>query len=117
MTKRHPRICGTIIQCADCKTILTVRPAGLGGMLFGDGWSDGDWFMAKDSVWRRGQCAGKCRFLGVGCLEHRIGRKLSADDFRRSARVNFVGRKSARLRRRMRGLRPAKRLVDTSFTL
>jgi hypothetical protein len=31
--------------------------------------------------------------------------------------VNFVGRKSARLRRRMRGLRPAKRLVDTSFTL
>jgi hypothetical protein len=46
-------------------------------------------------------------------LENRIGRKLKADDFRRSAKVNFVGQKSAKLRRRMRGLKPAKRLVET----
>ena len=67
-------------------------------------------------VWRRSQRHGKCRFLCVGCLERRIGRKLSADDFRRSAKVNFEGQKSAKLRHRMRGLKPAKRLVNTTFT-
>jgi hypothetical protein len=70
--------------------VLQIRPHG-----FGIGWA-GDWFMVKNSVWRRGQRAGKCRFLCVGCLEHRIGRKLSADDFRRSAKVNFDGEKSAK---------------------
>jgi hypothetical protein len=66
-------------------------------------------------VWRRGQRAGKCRFLCVECLEARIGRDLTAADFKRSAKVNFAGQKSAELRRRMRGLKPAKRLVDTTF--
>ena len=108
---RH-RICGTILRCHDCDAILTVRPY---GVAFGTDWS-GDWFMVKDSVRRRGQRDDKCRFLCVGCLEHRIGRKLSADDFRRSAKVNFEGQKSAKLRHRMRGLKPAKRLVNTTFT-
>jgi len=85
------------------------------GALFGGG-RDGDWFMVKDHVWRRSQRDGECRFLCVECLEHRIGRKLSADDFRRSAKANFVGKKSAKLRRRIRGLKPAKRLVETTFT-
>jgi hypothetical protein len=71
--------------------------------------------MVKDAVWRRSQRDGKCRFLCVKCLEGRIGRKLSSGDFKRSAKVNFVGRKPAMLRRRMRNLKPAKRLVNTTF--
>jgi hypothetical protein len=81
----------------------------------GGGW-DNDWFMVKDRIWRQGQREGACRFLCVGCLEHRIGRKLTADDFRRSAKVNFGPKQSAKLRQRMRGLKPAKRLVNTTFT-
>ena len=92
-----------IIGCHDCRAILAVRSTGLSRALDGSGW-DNDWFMVKDSVWRSSQRGGKCRFLCVGCLEHRIGRKLAADDFSRSAKVNFVGEKSAKLRRRMRGL-------------
>jgi hypothetical protein len=112
---RH-RISGEVFLCHDCDMVLAVRQAGLGAALgLGGGW-DNDWFMVKDRVWHRCQRAGKCRFLCVGCLEHRIGRKLLADDFSRSAKVNFVGQKSAKLRRRMRGLKPAKRLVNTTFT-
>jgi hypothetical protein len=88
---------------------------GNGLMSFGS--LDLEWFMVKNHIWQRGQRAGECRFLCVGCLEHRIGRKLIADDFRRSAKVNFVGFKSLKLRRRMRGLKPAKRLINTTFTL
>jgi hypothetical protein len=104
-----------IFPCADCTLPLAIRPEGLSAM-FGGGW-EGDWFMVKDRVWQRGQRDGKCRFICVGCLENRIGHKLTADDFRRSAKVNFVGEKSAKLRRRMRGLKPAKRLVNTTFKL
>lgn len=105
---RH-RISGTLFMCADCNTVLAAR-----GGIFGG--TDYDWFMVKDRVWQHGQRGGKCRFLCVECLEHRIDRKLSADDFRRSAKVNFVGQKSAKLRRRMQGLKPARRLVNTTFT-
>src|ERR1043165_5020574 len=98
---------GTVIPCADCNAILSIRPTGFNAA-FGRGWQP-DWFMVKDRVWRLGQRDGKCRFLCVGCLENRIGRKLTSDDFRRSAKVNFVGQKSAKLRRRMRGQKPAKR--------
>jgi hypothetical protein len=103
-----PKISGEVFLCDDCDAVLAVRPT------FGSGW-DNDWFMVKDSVWRCGQRAGKCRFLCIGCLEHRIGRKLTTNDFRRSAKVNFVGQKSVVLRRRMKGLKPAKRLVGTTF--
>jgi hypothetical protein len=99
----------TLFQCADCNAVLAVR----GG--FFSRWNGGDWCMVKDSVWRRGQRSGKCRFLCVGCLERRIGRKLSAGDFKRSAKVNFEAGKSAKLRSRMRGLKTAKRLVVTTF--
>src|SRR5271167_4139773 len=78
MVKRPARICGTIYQCTDCEKNLAMFPTGL----MGSGWQ-GDWFMVKDSVWRRGQLKGKCRFLCVACLEQRISRKLSATDFRR----------------------------------
>jgi hypothetical protein len=101
--KRY-RICGTIIPCADCNGLLAVR----GNGIFGGGWHGGDWCMVKDSVWRQSQRKGGCRFLCIPCLEQRIDRKLSASDFRRSAKVNFVGGKSPLLRRRMRGLKPAK---------
>jgi hypothetical protein len=110
---RAMRISATVFKCHDCDAVLQARPTGL--FSFGTGWQ-GDWFMVKDSVWRRSQRDGECRFLCVACLERRIDRKLSPDDFRRSAKVNFVGQKSTKLRRRMRGLKPAKRLVTTTFT-
>ena len=114
LTNRHSaRVCGDIFQCHDCELLLLIRPAGF--MSFGSGWQS-DWFMVKDSVWRQTQRDDPCRFLCVGCMEHRIGRKLSAADFRRTAKVNFTGEKSALLRRRMRGLKPAQRLVETTFT-
>lgn len=108
------RSCGMAIQCADCHDNLAIFPTSF--LSVASGWF-ANWFMVKDRVWRRGQLKGKCRFLCVGCLEHRIGRKLSAADFRRNARVNFTSQKSAKLRQRMRGLKPAKRLVETTFKL
>jgi hypothetical protein len=39
----------------------------------------------------------------------------TAADFKRSAKVNFTGNKSTRLRQRMKGLKPAKRLKETTF--
>jgi hypothetical protein len=101
------RVSGRVFVCDDCNTVLATR-SGFGGRDF-------DWFMVKDKVWQHGQLDGACRFLCVGCLENRLGRKLKADDFRRSAKVNFVGQKSPKLRRRMRGLKPARRLVNTRF--
>jgi hypothetical protein len=89
---------------------LVVRGVGLGS----GGW-DVEWFIVKDRVWH--QRKGTCRFLCVKCLERHIGRKLTAADFKRSARANFVGNKSALLRQRMRGLKPAKRLRDTHFKM
>lgn len=103
---------GTIVQCNDCGAVLAVRSNGF----FGSGGWDADWYMVKNKVWRQSQHKGACRFLCISCLEQRIDRKLSAADFSRSAKVNFVGQKSTRLRGRMRGLKPAKRLVETSFT-
>ena len=91
--------------------MLAARARGLLGV----DW-DRDWYMVKNSVWRRSQREDPCRFLCVTCLESRIGRKLSAADFRRSAKVNFHLKKSALLHRRMRGLKPARRLVETTFT-
>jgi len=105
------RSCATVFPCADCGMTLTVR-----GTLWGIGDRDSEWFLVKDRIWRQSQRKGECRFLCVGCLENRIGRKLTADDFKRSAKVNFVGQKSPKLRRRMRGLKPAKRLIATTFT-
>ena len=110
---RRQRVCAAVIQCGDCEKTLTIRPTGFS---FGGGYQ-GEWFMVKDRVWQQSQRNGSCRFLCVECLEDRIGRKLLAEDFRSSAKVNFVGEKSDVLRRRMRGLKPAKRLINTTFTL
>jgi len=82
---------------------------------FGGGWY-GDWCMLKDRVWQAATKGSRKRFLCVRCIERRLERKLDANDFRRNAKVNFVGRKSHRLRHRMRGLKPAKRLIDTTFS-
>jgi hypothetical protein len=109
--KRKARVSGQVFLCDGCKACLAIRSFG-----FGFGGMDADWFMVKDAVWRQSQRQSKCRFLCVECLEERIGRELSAADFRRSAKVNFTGRKSDRLRKRMRGLIPAKRLIETRFT-
>jgi hypothetical protein len=113
MTATRHRYCGSVFVCADCKKVLSVRNTGLfgGGLNF-------EWVMLKDRVWQQSQRKGACRFLCVGCLESRIGRNLSAADFRRGAKVNFGDNQrtqSIRLRRRMRGLKPAKRLIETTF--
>jgi hypothetical protein len=110
VTMRH-RVNATICLCDECKAVLMIRPTGL----FGVG-TDNDWYMVKDRVWRVGQRQGACRFLCVKCLETRIERRLSPADFKRSARVNFIGRKSSLLRSRMRGLKPARRLIETTWT-
>jgi hypothetical protein len=112
-TMAKHRISGLVFVCQDCKAMLHVRPTN--NFIGASGW-EGDWFMVKNHVWRQGQRKGKARFLCVSCLEDRIDRKLSAADFRRAAKVNFSGRKSPKLRRRMRGLKPAKRLLHTTFT-
>jgi hypothetical protein len=104
-----------VFTCADCNAILLVRPTGFGALFGGD--YQPNWYMVKDRVWQSGQRSGKeCRFLCIECLERRVGRKLTAKDFSRSNKVNFQGGKSPELRRRMRGLKPAKRLVTTMFT-
>ena len=114
MRNAKHQTCGAIYNCQDCDKRLTVRYDG--GLGFGGGSVDYEWFMLKDRVWALTQRAGKCRFLCVGCVERRIRRKLSADDFRRSSKVNFTHKHSLVLRRRMRGLKPAKRLIETRFT-
>jgi hypothetical protein len=97
---------GTIFQCNDSETNLHTR---LTGLLGPSSWS-GDWFMVKNSVWRASQRKGACRFLCVSCLENRIGRKLSAADFMRSAKVNFEHKDSVILK-------PAKRLRETMISI
>ncbi len=101
-----------VCLCGDCEEILIMRSSGL----FATGGWDCDWCMLRDRVWRAAtQGSPQKRFLCVLCTERRLGRRLNARDFRRNARVNFVGKKSNRLRRRMRGLTPANRLIDTTF--
>jgi hypothetical protein len=73
--------------------------------------------MVKDRVWRAAiKEDGRVRYLCVGRLEARIGRRLTANDFKRSAIVNFRGNKSRRLRKRLEGCKPAKQLRHTRFT-
>jgi len=103
----------TIIVCSDCNLALLMRSNGL----FSQDWPNSEWLMLNDHVWATAQRKSTCRFLCVGCTEERLGRRLSAFDFRRTAKVNFTGHKSACLRRRMKGLRPAKRLTHTTFRL
>jgi hypothetical protein len=63
------------------------RPTGIYA-IFGGGW-EGEWFMVKDQVWKAAT-GDVTRFLCVGCLEQRLGRKLKANDFSRSAKVNLA---------------------------
>jgi hypothetical protein len=110
--KRKHRVAGYVCTCADCRVLLMMRSHGLLGGAY-----DLEWFMVKDRVWHTAQRGDThVRYLCVGCLETRIGRKLTASDFKRSVKINFVGHKTARLRKRMRGLQPATRLRNTVFT-
>ena len=95
--------------CDDCESILMIRGA------FGSG-HDRDWFYLKNRVWESATRGSRKRFLCMLCTERRIDRKLTAEDFRRNAKVNFTP-KSHRLKRRMVGLVPAKRLIETTFQL
>ena len=96
--------------CDDCEHLLMVRGA------FGSG-HDREWCYLKNRVWQAAtRGSPHRRFLCVSCIERRIDRKLTAEDFRRNAKVNFTP-KSHRLKRRMVGLTPAKRLIETTFQL
>jgi hypothetical protein len=101
-----------VYACGDCEAFLLTRSSGMTGGTN----TNIEWFMLKGRVWAATQRKGACRFLCVGCVETRIGRKPTSADFMRTAKVNFEPVKSARLRRRKLGLKPAKRLVNTTFT-
>ena len=106
----------TVCKCTDCDALLMMRDNNNGLFGFGGSGFTTDWFMVKDRVWHEATRSRTNRFLCVKCLERRMGRKLSAGDFRRSAKVNFQGDKSIILRKRMAGLKPARRLIETRFT-
>jgi hypothetical protein len=100
----------TACTCDDCEQLLMVRGA------LGSG-HDREWCYLKNRVWQAAtRGSPHRRFLCVLCTERRIDRKLTAKDFRRNAKVNF-GKKSPRLRNRMAGLVPAKKLIETTFQL
>lgn len=65
---------------------------------------DFEWYMVHDDVWRATQpwneYGGEIRFLCIGCLERRLGRRLASADFS-DALVNDPNRAdSARLAER-----------------
>lgn len=75
--------------CMDCGNDISI-------------WGIAEWFMVSNSVWERSG-AGKEDDLCVGCLEKRIGRKLTSYDFggTGSFPVNSLFEQSPRLRDRM----------------
>lgn len=67
-----------------------------------------EYYMVRDEVWERAGMVDEHRrgYLCIGCLEQRIGRRLTPRDFA-DVLVNKMFREasSARLRSRLRGLR------------
>ncbi len=62
-----------------------------------------EWYMVKDIIWVK---TGNARYLCIGCLEKRLGRRLVYSDFK-SVLVNLLPERfcqSERLRDRLRGL-------------
>ena len=100
-----------VCPCNDCERLLHVRSFSF----LGHHVHNYEWFFVKDRVWQQACRKSEARFLCVGCLEKRIGRKLVAADFKRSPKINFEPQSSVRLRRRMRGLKPARRMIETVF--
>jgi len=81
---------GESFYCKDCGNDISI-------------WGIAEWFMVSDKVWEASG-AGKEDDLCVGCLEKRMGRKLSPDDFGGPGGffpVNKIFEHSPRLRNRL----------------
>jgi hypothetical protein len=65
----------------------------------------GEFYMVHDHVWEQAQSEPKARFLCIGCLEERLGRMLTPDDFMdvKLNDPNKPQRVSSRLRKRLTG--------------
>ena len=67
---------------------------------------DDEYYMVHDHVWEEDASMAKDGgMLCIGCLESRIRRRLTADDFT-NAPVNFIFPQSARLADRLKGKSP-----------
>jgi hypothetical protein len=74
--KRHEEA-----RCNDCGVITTPRPPEDGN------W---EWYMVTDEIWAEaGMSDYNSGFLCIGCLEQRLGRTLTRDDFHKSSGINF----------------------------
>lgn len=61
----------------------------------------GEYYMIDDDLWCDAIAGDWAHMLCVGCVEHRLGRRLAADDFTH-APVNGEYGKSLRLKQRLR---------------
>jgi hypothetical protein len=61
-----------------------------------------EWYMVRDETWQAASRAGDPpRILYIGCLEHRLGRRLEPEDFADLPLNEPNGLESARLRDRL----------------
>jgi hypothetical protein len=63
----------------------------------------GEWYMVHDSLWAQAGMEPKGGWLCIGCLEHRIGQRLTPADFKDvvandSTRMRHSDRLASRLR-------------------
>jgi len=63
-----------------------------------------EYYMVHDSVWALAKLPEPDAMLCIGCLENRIGRKLTRADFNMDASINngIFGEQSRRLKNRLR---------------
>jgi hypothetical protein len=86
---------GRPTSCGDCET--DVAPFDEDGRPVEATW---EWFMVRDEVWKAAQTDG-VRYLCVGCIEERLGRQLTRDDFSDLGINDPSWLKTARLRARL----------------
>ena len=67
---------GKPTSCDDCT--IDVTPYDEDGRPTEGAW---EWYMVRDDIWQAADRDHEPRILGVGCLEQRIGRQLTSDDF------------------------------------
>jgi hypothetical protein len=79
-------------RCLDCQTETTFTPRG----------KNDEYYMIHNDLWLKANPAGAGK-LCIGCLEKRIGRRLTPEDFTDCSLNNFP-RGSGRLSSRLAGL-------------
>lgn len=50
----------------------------------------GEWYMLRDPVWQQATRSAPAHHLCVGCLEERLGRRLTSEDFNPAAPANLT---------------------------